>query len=244
MAEGWQERTELLLGPEGLRKLAVSRVLVVGAGGVGASAAEMLVRAGVGHLTIVDSDKVSESNINRQLPALHSTVGRPKTEVLSERLMDINPALDLELIGEFVCEENIPRLLGGRAFDCVVDAIDTLSPKIALIQHCLSNGLPLVSSMGSGAKLDATAVRIADISKTRMCPLAHQLRKRLHRLGITGGFLAVYSEEKPVEGAMIREEGRNKRSNVGTVSYLPTVFGCVCAQAVIGILAGSCTSSQ
>lgn len=244
MAEGWQERTELLLGPEGLRKLAVSRVLVVGAGGVGASAAEMLVRAGVGHLTIVDSDKVSESNINRQLPALHSTVGRPKTEVLSERLMDINPALDLELIGEFVCEENIPRLLGGRAFDCVADAIDTLSPKIALIQHCLSNGLPLVSSMGSGAKLDATAVRIADISKTRMCPLAHQLRKRLHRLGITGGFLAVYSEEKPVEGAMIREEGRNKRSNVGTVSYLPTVFGCVCAQAVIGILAGSCTSSQ
>ncbi|MBR4788464.1 MAG: tRNA threonylcarbamoyladenosine dehydratase, partial [Bacteroidales bacterium] len=204
----------------------------------------MLVRAGVGHLTLVDSDKVSESNINRQLPALHSTVGRPKTEVLSERLMDINPLLDLQVIDDFICEENIPQLLGGRSFDCVADAIDTLSPKIALIQFCLSRGLPLVSSMGSGAKLDATAVRIADISKTRMCPLAHQLRKRLHRFGITEGFLAVYSEEKPIAGAMIPEEGRNKRSNVGTVSYLPAVFGCVCAQAVIGILTGSCTSPR
>ena len=126
----------------------------------------------------------------------------------------------------------------------VADAIDTLSPKIALIQFCLSQGLPLVSSMGSGAKLDATAVRIADISKTRMCPLAHQLRKRLHRLGITEGFLAVYSEEKPVEEAMIPEEGRNKRSNVGTISYLPAVFGCVCAQAATGILTGSCTSPR
>lgn len=244
MAENWQERTELLLGPEGLRKLTASRVLVVGAGGVGACAAEMLVRAGVGHLTLIDSDKVSVSNINRQLPALHSTVGRPKTEVLSERLKDINPSLDLQVIDEFICEENIPRLLGGRVFDCVVDAIDTLSPKIALIQFCLSQGLPLVSSMGSGAKLDATAVRIADISKTRMCPLAHQLRKRLHKLGITEGFLAVYSEEKPVEEAMIPEEGRNKRSNVGTISYLPAVFGCVCAQAATGILTGSCTSPR
>lgn len=244
MAEIWQERTELLLGPEGLRKLTASRVLVVGAGGVGACAAEMLVRAGVGHLTVVDSDKVSESNINRQLPALHSTVGRPKTEVLSERLRDINPSLDLQVIDDFICEENIPQLLGGRSFDCVADAIDTLSPKIALIQFCLSRGLPLVSSMGSGAKLDATAVRIADISKTRMCPLAHQLRKRLHRFGITEGFLAVYSEEKPIAEAMIPEEGRNKRSNVGTVSYLPAVFGCVCAQAVIGILTGSCTSPR
>ena len=174
MAEIWQERTELLLGHEGLRKLTASRVLVVGAGGVGACAAEMLVRAGVGHLTLVDSDKVSESNINRQLPALHSTVGRPKTEVLSERLRDINPSLDLQVIDVFICEENISQLLGGRSFDCVADAIDTLSPKIALIQFCLSRGLPLVSSMGSGAKLDATAVRIADISKTRMCPLTPQ----------------------------------------------------------------------
>ncbi len=244
MAGGWQERTELLLGPEGLRKLAASRVLVVGVGGVGACAAEMLVRAGVGHLTLVDSDRVSESNINRQLPALHSTVGRAKTAVLSERLTDINPGLALEVVEDFICEDNIESLLGGHSFDFVVDAIDTLSPKIALIQYCLSKGLPLVSSMGSGAKLDATAVRIADISRTRMCPLAHQLRKRLHRLGITGGFLAVYSEEKPVEGAMVAEESRNKRSNVGTVSYLPAVFGCVCAQAVIGSLAGCCTNSH
>lgn len=236
--EKWQERTELLLGPDGLRKLSLSRVLVVGVGGVGAYAAEMLVRAGVGHLTLLDSDAVTESNLNRQLPALHSTIGKSKVAVLGERLKDINPALELSALEEYVEEGDIDALLGGSGFDYAVDAIDTLSPKIALVRYCLGRNWPLVSSMGSGAKLDATAVRLADISKTRMCPLAHQLRKRLHRYGIFGGFLAVYSEEKPREDAIIREEGRNKRSNVGTVSYLPAVFGCVCAQAVICAIAG------
>lgn len=228
----WQQRTSLLLGPDGLGALADARVLVVGLGGVGAAAAEMLARAGVGHLTLVDSDTVAESNINRQLPALHSTVGRLKADVVGERLMDINPELDLLTIREFITEENIPSLLG-KDYDYVVDAIDTLSPKIALIQWCLACGIPLVSSMGSGAKTDATMVRIADISKTRMCPLAYMIRKRLRHLGIEKGFLAVFSEERPVEGAMVREESRNKRSNVGTISYLPAVFGCVCAQTVI-----------
>ena len=232
MTQPWQQRTELILGPEGIARLAAARVLVVGLGGVGAMAAEMLARSGVGHITLVDSDLVAESNINRQLPALHSTLGRPKAEVVGERLLDINPALDLRLIREFIHEDSIPDLLRPE-YDYVVDAIDTLSPKIALIQWCLASGLPLVSSMGSGAKTDGTRVRIADISKTRMCPLAHMLRKRLHHFGITEGFLAVFSEEKPDEGAIVKEESRNKRSNVGTVAWLPAVFGCACAQAAV-----------
>ena len=228
----WQERTELLLGAEGLQKLAAAHVLVVGLGGVGACAAEMIARAGVGRMTLVDPDAVSESNINRQLPALHSSVGRPKAEVVAARLKDINPDLQLTVIQEFLSEENIASILKPE-YSYVVDAIDTLSPKIALIQWCLRNSRPLVSSMGSGAKTDITKVRIADISKTNMCPLAYMLRKRLRHYGINEGFLAVYSEERPVEGAMVREESRNKRSNVGTVSYMPAVFGCACAQAVI-----------
>lgn len=240
----WTERTELLLGPEGLGRLAASRVAVVGVGGVGAAAAEMLVRAGTGHIVIVDNDYVSESNINRQLLALHSTVGRPKVEVLRSRLLDINPELDLTVIQEYLSEDalrtedspdKMREALSG--VDFIVDAIDTLSPKIALIQFCLSNGIPLVSSMGSGAKLDVTAVRIADISKTYECPLAHMLRKRLHKIGIRSGFKAVFSIEKPLEGATVLEESRNKKSQVGTISYLPTVFGCACAQVAIQTLA-------
>lgn len=225
----------MLLGSDSLQHLCNSRVAVVGCGGVGAYAAEMLARAGVGRILLLDSDCVGESNINRQLIALHSTVGRPKVEVLAERLRDINPALELTLVGEYLNEGNVGELLAGR-IDCVVDAIDTLSPKIALVQYCLGSGIPLVSSMGSGAKMDATRVRIADISKTRMCPLAHMLRKRLHKLGIHEGFQAVFSEEEPIRTSMVIEESENKKSQVGTISYLPAVFGCVCAQAVIQLL--------
>ena len=224
----WTDRTRMLVGEEGLQALASARVAVVGIGGVGAYAAEMLVRAGLGHIIVIDSDCVSESNINRQLLALHSTVGRPKVEVLRERLLDINPDLDIEVREEYVAEGSIDI-----SADFVVDAIDTLSPKIALIQHCLAAGIPLVSSMGSGAKVDATAVRLADISKTYECPLAHMLRKRLHKLGIREGFLAVFSPEKPFRESVVLEESRNKKSQVGTISYLPAVFGCVCAQAAI-----------
>ena len=229
----WQERSALLFGEDGLGRLGSATVLIVGVGGVGGAAAEMVARAGVGHIVLVDADTVSESNINRQLPALHSTVGRTKCEVVGERLRDINPSLKLEIVPEFICEDNIGALLGTLNPSFVIDAIDTLSPKIALIQFCLFHGWPLVSSMGSGAKTDATKIRLADISKTHDCPLAHQLRKRLHRLGIQEGFLAVFSEEKPDRTALVLEEGRNKKSNVGTVSYLPAVFGCVCAQAAI-----------
>ena len=228
----WKERTTLLLGDGAMERLRRAHVAVVGLGGVGGAAAEMLARAGVGTLTLIDSDTVSDTNRNRQLCALVSTVGKSKIDVVSARMRDINPDIRLHLLREFLCEENVAALLP-QGLDYVVDAIDTLSPKIALIQHCLKAGLPLVSSMGSGAKRDATAVRIADISRTRQCPLAHMLRKRLHKLGIREGFKAVYSEEVPIAEAMVLEEGRNKKSNVGTISYLPTVFGCVCAQAVL-----------
>ena len=234
--EPWQERTRLLLGDDALARLKASRVAVVGLGGVGAMAAEMLARAGVGSLVLVDADTVSESNINRQLPALHSTVGQYKCDVVRSRLLDINPELEVQTVKEFLCEENIPQLLGGFELDVVVDCIDTLSPKIALVQHCLGRGVQLVSSMGSGAKTDATRVRVDDISRTIQCPLARMLRKRLHKLGITTGFTAVYSTERPDHDAMVIEETRNKKSQTGTISYLPAVFGCVCAQAAVSIL--------
>lgn len=238
--DNWQERTEMLIGAEGLGRLAAAHVVVAGVGGVGAAAAEMLVRAGIGAITIIDSDAFSLTNLNRQLPALHSTVGCPKVEVLKARFLDINPDLKIDTIGEYLTEDSIPTVFSSmaQAVDYVVDAIDTLSPKIALIQYCLGHGIPLVSSMGSGAKMDATKVRIADISKTRMCPLAHMLRKRLHKLGIKDGFLAVFSEEIPMRESTVIEESRNKKSQVGTISYLPTVFGCVCAQAAVSHFVG------
>ena len=231
----------MLLGLEGLGRLRAAAVAVVGCGGVGAAAAEMLARAAVGHIALIDSDNVSETNINRQLPALHSTVGLPKTRVLGERLKDINPDLDLVTVDDYLTEDNVSAILGGLfpGLDLfVVDAIDTLSPKISLIQHCLSAGIPMVSSMGAGAKVDATAVRVADISKTYECPLAHMLRKRLGRLGIRTGFPAVFSTEVPRKESIIIEETRNKKSQVGTISYLPTVFGCVCAQTAIKHIVG------
>ncbi len=226
----WKERTILLLGENGLDTLSRATVTVVGIGGVGAAAAEMLVRSGVGHIVLIDNDCVSESNINRQLPALHSTVGKYKTEVLSRRLLDINPELEIKVLNEYLTEDNMNNIAHPTF---VIDAIDTLSPKIALIQYCLREHIPMVSSMGAGAKLDVTSVRIDDISKTRVCPLAHMLRKRLHKFGIKDGFQAVYSVEKPIESAVVIEESRNKKSQVGTISYLPTVFGCACAQVAI-----------
>jgi tRNA A37 threonylcarbamoyladenosine dehydratase len=231
--ENWQERTVMLLGEEGAAKLRDAHIAVIGVGGVGGFAAEALARAGVGHLLALDSDDVSETNRNRQILALSSTVGRPKCEVLRERLLDINPGLELVTVPEYVTEENIATLLDPYRIDFLVDAIDTLSPKICLIQYCLKRGVPMVSSMGAGAKIDATAVRVADIAQTRMCPLAHMLRKRLHKLGIFTGFDAVFSVEEPRRSSVVLEESRNKKSQVGTISYLPSVFGAVCAQVAI-----------
>ena len=231
--EAWKERTELLVGAEGLERLFESSVAVIGLGGVGAYAAEMLCRAGVGHLILLDSDVVSESNKNRQLIALDSTIGKPKSAVLAERLKDINPDVRLTLINCYLEEGSIPQLLGEYKVDFLVDAIDTLAPKIALIRYCVESGIPHVSSMGAGAKFDATAVRLADLSKSYNCPLAYILRKKLRKVGISKGFKVVFSEELPRREAIVAVEERNKKSNVGTISYLPAVFGCVCAQAAV-----------
>lgn len=223
----------MLFGKEGCDRLKAATVVVVGVGGVGGFAAEMIARAGIGHLVIVDSDEVSVTNRNRQILALNSTVGRRKCEVLSERLRDINPEIEITSISSYVTGENNDELFGNLKIDFLVDAIDTLTPKIYLIKYCLDRGIPMVSSMGAGAKVDATAVRIADISETRMCPLAHMLRKRLHKLGIYSGFKAVFSIEEPRRESVVIEESRNKKSQVGTVSYLPSVFGAACAQVAI-----------
>ena len=231
--ENWQERTEMLFGEEGCSRLKAATVVVVGVGGVGGFAAEMLARAGIGHLVIVDSDEVSVTNRNRQILALTSTVGRPKCDVLKERLEDINPDIIVTTISSYVTGENNDELFDGLDADFLVDAIDTLTPKIYLIKYCLDRGIPMVSSMGAGAKVDATAVRIADISETRMCPLAHMLRKRLHKIGIYSGFKAVFSIEEPRRESVVIEESRNKKSQVGTISYLPSVFGAACAQVAI-----------
>ncbi|MBO5801290.1 MAG: tRNA threonylcarbamoyladenosine dehydratase [Alistipes sp.] len=236
--EGWLERTELLLGQEKLTLLRNANVLVVGVGGVGAYAAEMIVRAGVGRMTIADADKVSESNINRQLVALHSTIGREKCDILAERLKDINPSLKLTTVNRFIKDSETDELLDSDKFDYVVDAIDTLSPKLALIKGAMDRGIPLVSSMGAGAKCDPTLMEIKDIAKTHHCPLAHMLRKRLHKLGIRKGFWAVFSPEPVREGAMILCEEQNKKSNVGTISYIPALFGIGCASVVVRDLIG------
>lgn len=234
----WLERTELLLGDEKLAMLRRANVLVVGVGGVGAYAAEMIARAGVGRMTIADADKVSETNINRQLVALHSTIGREKCDILAERLKDINPELQLTVVNRFIKDSETDALLDSDRFDYVVDAIDTLSPKLALIKGALDRSIPLVSSMGAGAKTDPTLMEIKDIAKTHHCPLAHMLRKRLHKIGIKRGFWAVFSPEPVREGAMILCEEQNKKSNVGTISYIPALFGIGCASVVIRDLIG------
>ena len=231
--EDWKERTSMLIGEEGLQRLSVSRVAVIGVGGVGGYAAEMVVRAGVGHLIIMDSDNVSVTNKNRQLLALDSTVGRPKCDVLRERLLDINPQLDIIVLKEYLEAGSADEVLGKYRIDFLIDAIDTLSPKMSLIKYCMDRGIPLVSSMGAGAKTDATKVRLADISKSFNCPLAALVRKRLRRMGIKKGFQTVFSEELPKKEAITECDDRNKKSLVGTVSYIPAVFGCVCAQAAL-----------
>src|SRR5574344_674839 len=287
--EDWRERTELQVGKAGVQKLENACVAIIGLGGVGAFAAEMLCRAGVGSFILADSDVIDVTNKNRQLPARDSTIGKVKTEVIAERMRDINKDVKVKIISTYIEEDNLNAKLKLRRKECategdkiargsvgasesategdkiacgsvgagesaaegdkaacgsvgeeewnevdfVVDAIDTLSPKIALIQYCLQHKIPLVSSMGAGAKYDATKVRIAEIEKSFNCPLAYMLRKRLHKVGIRKGFKVVFSEEIPVKEAIVPCEGRNKKSRTGTISYMPAVFGCVCAQAAV-----------
>lgn len=230
----WQQRTELLLGEDKMLRLRNSHVLVVGLGGVGAYAAEMICRAGVGQMTIVDADTVQPSNINRQLPALHSILGRPKAEVLAERFKDINPDLKLNVLSEYLKDERIPELLDSAEFDFVIDAIDTVAPKCYLIYNALQRHLPIVSSMGAGAKSDITQIRFADLWETYHCGLSKAVRKRLQKMGMKRKLPVVFSTEQANADAVILvDDEKNKKSTAGTVSYMPAVFGCYLAEYVI-----------
>lgn len=229
----WQERSLQLLGKDNIFRLNRSNVLVAGMGGVGSMAAEMLCRSGIGKMTIIDSDIIQPGNINRQIPATHTTVGREKAVVMGERLKEINPALNLTVINEFIREGRIPEIVQ-EPFDYVVDAIDTLSPKIYLIYHTMQKGRKLVSSMGSGGKLDPSQIREADFGETYNCKLAYILRKKLRKMDIHGGFRVVFSTEQVPDEVVIPVEGEpNKKSTIGTSSYIPAIFGCTIASIVI-----------
>jgi len=235
---GWLVRTEMLLGKEGIDKLQASNVLVVGMGGVGAYAAEMICRAGIGKMTIVDGDTIHTSNRNRQLIALESTEGMAKAMIMGQRLKDIYPGLGLTVINEYLKDERMIEILD-PGFDYLVDAIDTLSPKVFLIYHAVTKKIPVVSSMGAGGKFDPVKISVGDISHTTDCTLARILRKRLHRLGIREGVTAVYSPEVVDKNKVIPSVGeKNKASVVGTISYMPAAFGIACASVVIRDLAG------
>ena len=237
MRDEWQQRTELLLGEEKMERLRKAHVLVVGVGGVGAYAAEMLCRAGVGKMTIVDADTVQPSNMNRQLPALRSALGRFKVDVLAERFGDINPELELHVMPVYLKDEAIPELLDSAAFDFIVDAIDTVAPKCFLIYHALKRRMKIVSSMGAGAKKDITQIRFADLWDTYHCGLSKAVRKRLQKMGMKRKLPVVFSTEQADPEAVVLVEGEaNKKSTVGTISYMPAVFGCYLAEYVIGKL--------
>lgn len=234
MSYSWNTRTALLFGEKRMEKLANSHVLIVGLGGVGAYAAEQICRAGIGRMTIIDADIVNESNINRQLPALHSTLGEPKAEVVGRRLLDINPELKLTILNEFLRDERTEEVLTSSPFDFVVDAIDSVSPKVFLLYHAHRLGIPVVSSMGAGAKTDPSQVQLADLSKSCNCALAKVVRKRLRGMGINKGIQVVYSTEIANPEAIIEVDNEIcKRSTAGTVSYMPAIFGCYLASYVI-----------
>lgn len=229
----WMQRTELQIGANNISKLQNAHILIVGLGGVGSYAAEMICRVGVGNITIVDGDIVQPTNLNRQLPSLTSTVGLKKADIMAKRLLDINPQLKLNVIDEYIHDDKMKNLLDGP-FNYVVDAIDTLSPKISLIYHSMNKSIPIVSSMGAGGKYDPTKIEISDISESHTCKLARILRKRLHKFGIFKGFQVVFSSEV-VDPSVVElvENEENKRSVVGTISYMPAAFGIACASAAI-----------
>jgi tRNA A37 threonylcarbamoyladenosine dehydratase len=227
------ERTRILVGEAGVARLNNARVLVAGLGGVGSFAAEALARAGVGHLTLVDHDRVAPSNLNRQLLALHSTLGRPKVEVMGERVRDINSGCDLVLLDRFIHGDTVADLLA-TGFHAVLDAIDSLSSKTALIADTYGARIPLVSSMGAGGRRDATRIRSGDLMDSAGCPLARVVRQRLRRRGVGRGVLAVWSDEPPAPPLPPEPTGRGRARAVnGTLSYLPALFGMTLAGLVI-----------
>lgn len=230
----WMSRTQLMLGDEKVEKLMSKNVLVIGLGGVGGICAEMIVRAGIGKMTIVDNDTIDASNINRQIPALHSTIKKSKAQVLAARLLDINPLLRLTIVEAFVEDESMIALIKKEPWDYIVDCIDTLSAKVDLIKGCMDRKLNIISSMGAGGKLDPSQIKVADLSKTYECNLARYVRKRLQALGIKKGLKVVFSSEKLDQSRIIETENAYpKKSIIGTLSYMPAIFGCTVASVVI-----------
>lgn len=229
----WRERAELLFKKEGLEKLKNSHVMVVGLGGVGSFAAEFLARAGVGTMTIVDGDIVDITNINRQLPALHSTIGQPKVTIVGDRLMDINPELELIRIQEFLSPERAYELVTPE-YDYVLDCIDSVTPKLNLLISARRQKVKIISNMGAGGKYEAAKVKVTDISKTEYCPLAKTIRKRLKKEGISKGIKVVFSTEYPDQTSLKMTDGSNfKKSFYGTNSWMPAVFGLHSAETVV-----------
>ncbi|MBS9767633.1 MAG: tRNA threonylcarbamoyladenosine dehydratase [Flavobacteriaceae bacterium] len=234
--EHWLERTELLIGNEGINALQKAHILIVGLGGVGSFAAEFIARSGVGNLTIVDTDTVDTTNINRQLPALNSTIGVEKTSVMAQRIKDINPNINLTVINEFLSPERAYEIVS-KEYDYIIDCIDSISPKVQLLVGAKRKKVKIISCMGAGGKVDVTKIKIRDISKTRDCYLAKQIRIRLRKQGILKGIRAVFSEELPKAESLQRVENVDfKKSYYGTISYMPACFGLFAAAEVIQYL--------
>lgn len=234
--EKFKERTSIIIGDQGVKRLDEARVLVFGLGGVGSYVVEALARAGIGHLTLVDFDYVDITNINRQLPALHSTIGRKKVDVIVDRIRDINPNIDVRGYACLYDETTSDQLLEGD-YDYVVDAIDMVKSKIHLIESCYKRGLRIISSMGMGNKLDPCKIEISDIHKTEMCPLAKIIRKEAKQRGIKK-LTVVYSKEKPSKPRELEEDGRTSRVN-GSISFVPSAGGLIIASYIVRDLLGS-----
>jgi len=230
------QRTSLLIGDSGIKRLQNASVIIIGLGGVGSYAAEGLSRSGIGHLTLVDRDRVEASNINRQLPALHSTIGRFKCEVMAERIRDINPHIDLRVLAMEYTPDTADTILD-QPYNFVVDAIDSLSDKIHLIKYCLEKGLPIISSMGAANRIDPLKFQITDIKNTHTCPMARKVRRELRQLGINSGVPVVYSTENPhiLPG--------HQSTLLGSVSFVPGTAGLAMAGYVVNSIWQNCTEN-
>ena len=233
----WLSRTELLVDENEISRLLNAHVLVVGLGGVGGICAEMIARAGIGKITLIDADTVEPSNRNRQLPALISTNGKLKSEVVAHRLKDISDSIQLDVLSSFITPDNVNEVLENNRFTYVADCIDTLSPKVALMSNCITKNIPIISSMGAGGKLDPSQVKVVDISETHSCLLSYYVRKKLHQKGIYNGVKVVWSSEQADKKRIKLAASGPKKSVIGTISYMPAIFGCFVASEVIrGIL--------
>lgn len=229
-------RTELLLGEESMDKLNKARVAIFGIGGVGGYVCEALVRSGIRSFDLIDDDKVCLTNLNRQIIATHKTIGQYKVDVMKERMLDINPEADVRVYRSFFLPENADQFPFSE-YDYVIDAVDTITAKIELVMKCQEMNIPIISSMGAGNKFEGSAFRVADIYKTKMCPLAKVMRRELKQRGVKQ-LKVVYSEEQPISPEMETEEETKRRSTPGSLAFVPSVAGLIMAGEVVKDLTG------